>query len=233
MTPPNAGRATAGTKNKASIYGVIGATGTGKSSYIKGDLLRTYTRLLIWSPLEETDDYESFCGGVVTTKMSDFVREVKAGTKAIIFVASSRVDVKKEQFDWFCRAAWLTPGAHVLVEELSEVTLPSWAPDAWKRLSTAGRHKGLTVIGVAQRPANMDKNFLGNCTEIRCYGLNWEPDAKVMASVMRLPTAYETDPKTKKPVARKPHEQLLMLPPLQFFHRNPDKSVRYGVNKPL
>ena len=226
-------RASAGTKNKANIQGVIGASGTGKSSYIKGELLRTYTRLLIWSPLEETDDYQSFCDGVVTTKMSEFVKELKAGTRAVIFVPSSRDTEKKAQFDWFCRAVWLVPGAHVLVEELSEVTMPSWAPPAWKKLSAAGRHKGLTLIGVSQRPADMDKNFLGNCTEIRCYCVNYGTDAKVMADVMRIQTLYETDPKTKKPVAIKPHEQMMALPVFHYFHRNPDKSVRRGVNKSL
>ena len=43
-------RAAGGTKNKAKIHAVIGASGTGKSSYIKKDLLRDYDQLIVWSP---------------------------------------------------------------------------------------------------------------------------------------------------------------------------------------
>ena len=79
--------ATAGTKNSADIIAVIGASGTGKSSHIKGELLKRYKRLVIWSPLEETDNYAEFCGGVVITgRITALVDAVKAGTKAIVYV---------------------------------------------------------------------------------------------------------------------------------------------------
>lgn len=219
-----------GTRNKAKIVAVIGASGTGKSSYIKGDLLRGYSRLLIWSPLEETDDYASFCGGVVTRKITDFVAQIKAGTKEIIFEPSGK-DLKP-QFDLFCRCVWQVEGAHVLVEELSQVTMASWAPPAWKKLSTAGRHRGLTLIGVSQRPANIDKDFLGNCTEIRCYRLNYDVDAKVMADSLGMQATYETAPGGKT-VQVKPLTVLRKLPDFHFFHKNPDLSLRQGVNKRL
>jgi len=212
---------------------VIGATGVGKSSFIKGEKLRKYDRLLVWSPLEETDDYQSFCGGEVTDRVSEFVQAVKGGVKSVIFVPSGKDSLIKAQFDHFCRVAWLLPGSHVLVEELSGVTMPSYAPPAWKKLSTAGRHKGLTIIGASQRPAHIDKDFLGNCSEIRCYRVNYDADAKVMADSLKIPTIYETDPKTRKPVAIKPMEQIRMLPDFEFFHKNRNLSVSRGVNKSL
>jgi hypothetical protein len=67
-----------GTANDAKIVAVIGASGMGKSSYIKDDLLkpamRTSAGLLIWSPLEKTDNYAGFCRGVVATKITDLVQ---------------------------------------------------------------------------------------------------------------------------------------------------------------
>jgi len=225
-------QANQGTKNKAKIHAVIGASGTGKSSYIKGELLVDYSRLMIWSPLEKTDKYAGFCNGVlVRGKITELVKQIKAGTKAIVFEPTgSDADVKR-QFDLFCRCMWEMEGAHVLVEELSGVTMASWAPPAWKKLSTAGRHQGLTIIGTSQRPASIDKDFLGNCTEIRCYRVNYDNDAKVMADTLDLQTEYEL--KGKRTVAVKPLKQIRTLPNFEFFHKNPDLSVRRGINKSL
>lgn len=225
--------ASQGTKNKADIIAVIGASGTGKSSYIKGELLKRYLRLIIWSPLEETDDYASFCGGtVIKGKISELVAAVKAGTKEIIYVPTGSDKEVKTQFDFFCRIVWTMKGATVLIEELSRVTMASWSPPAWKNLSTAGRHQGLTLIGTSQRPATIDKDFLGNCTEIRCYRVNYDNDAKVMADSLGLATFFAGAP-SGRAVAIKPLTRLRELPNFHFFHKNPDLSLRQGVNKSL
>lgn len=222
-----------GTKNKADIIAVIGASGTGKSSYIKGELLKRYLRLIVWSPLEETDDYASFCGGIVIKgKITELVAAVKSGAKAIIYVPTGSDKEVKAQFDFFCRIVWTMKGATVLVEELSRVTMASWSPPAWKNLSAAGRHQGLTLIGTSQRPATIDKDFLGNCTEIRCYRLNYDNDAKVMADSLGLRKSYAPGSKGQA-VAVKPLDQLRTLPNFHFFHKNPDLSLRQGVNKSL
>ena len=227
-------RAAGGTANKAKIHAVIGASGTGKSSYIKKELLRKYSQLIVWSPLEDTDDYASFCGGVVVRKVTDLVVQVKAGARAIVYWPASGTDKQlKQQFDLFCRVVFECRGAHVLVEELSQVTMPSWAPPAWKKLSTAGRHRGLTLIGVSQRPANIDKDFLGNCTEVRCYRVNYDADAKVMADSLGIQDTWEATGPGGRPQRKKAMFQVRELPDFCFFHKNPDRSLRQGVNAKL
>jgi hypothetical protein len=221
-----------GTRNRADIVAVIGASGTGKSSYIKGELLRKFKRLLVWSPLEKTDQYAAFCGGTVTSKITEFIALVKAGTKAIVFVPVGNDAAIKKQFDLFCRVVWEVENCHCLVEELSRVTMASWSPPAWKNLSTAGRHQGITLIGVSQRPATIDKDFLGNCTEIRCYRVNYDNDAKVMADSLGLEKKWVPGPGGRA-VSVHPMKAIRTLPNFHFFHKNPDLSVREGVNKSL
>lgn len=221
-----------GTKNRADIIAVIGASGTGKSSYIKGELLGRAKKILIWSPLEKTDDYGTFCGGVVITGMiSGLVAQIKSGSTKLVYVPTGNDAAVKAQFGLFCRIAWELEGWTILVEELSRVTMASWSPPAWKNLSTAGRHQGLTIIGTTQRPATIDKDFLGNCSEIRCYRVNYDNDAKVMADSLGLQASYETQ--NKKTVAVKGVQKIRNLPNFHFFHKNPDLSVHQGVNKSL
>lgn len=228
-----AASANQGTKNKAKIYAVIGASGTGKSSYIKGELLRNYSRLLVWSPLEKTDQYAAFCKGFTVHKITDLVGAVQAGRKAIVYVPSGDDKAVKRQFDFFCRIVWELVGATVLVEELSRVTMPSWSPPAWRNLSTAGRHQGLTIIGVSQRPAQIDKDFLGNCTEVRCYRVNYDNDAKVMADTLGLPDEWRATGPGGRPQRVKAMKLVRELPNFEFIHKNPDLSVRRGINKAL
>ncbi len=165
-------------------------------------------------------------------KISELVAQVKAGAKEIVYVPAGSDAEIKTQFDRFCRIVWELEGATVLVEELSRVTMASWSPPAWKNLSTAGRHQGLTIIGTSQRPATIDKDFLGNCTEVRCYRVNYDNDAKVMADSLNLQTEWEPGAGGKA-VASKPLNQIRSLPNFHYFHKNPDLSVRRGVNKAL
>jgi hypothetical protein len=176
----------AGIHNSADIIGVVGATSMGKGLFIK-PYLRKQPRtrgIVAWSPLEETDDYASVIGGKVVRSIAEMVKLIEKGERRIVFVPSENEKEMKGQFDRFCRAIWHLPGWCIVIEELSNVTMASWAPPAWKKISTAGRHKGLTVIGATQRPALVDKSFFGNCTELRCYRVGYEEDARAMSKVM-------------------------------------------------
>lgn len=214
----------AGTSNNAQIIAVIGASGNGKGLYVKERLRKWRGAILVWSPLEKTDGYAGVIGGEAVTSIAELVKAIKAGKKRLVMVP---LDRKKkdldETFDRFCRVAWELQGWCIVVEELSRVTSPSWAPPAWKDLSTAGRHQGLEVIGTSQRPAQVDKDFLGNCSEIRCYGLIYPNDAEAMAGAMRIGES-----------PRAGANVLLDLPQFHYWHRDvrAKKNVQGVVSPP-
>lgn len=193
-----------GSRNKARIIPVVGASGTGKGRYIKTELLPLFfdSQKIVWSPLERSDNYAQIIGVRAVHSLADVIEAYKAGRSAVYIPPSDPKRVA-DAFSLFCRAAWHMRGAVVLVEELSRVTTPSYAPPAWRDLSTAGRHQGITLIGTCQRPAQVDKDFFGNATEIRCFRVNYENDAKVMANVLR----------------EQPGE-MMELPDFHFIHRN-------------
>ena len=47
-----------------------------------------------------------------------------------------------------------------------------------------GRHKGLRLYGLSQRPASIDKDFLGNCTRVRTGRLAYPEDVKAVSKAM-------------------------------------------------
>lgn len=77
----------------------------------------------------------------------------------------------------------------LVIEELRFVTTPSRAPLGWAQVCLTGRHRGLKVFGISQRPASIDKDFLGNCTAIRTGRLAYPEDVKAVCKVMGVPSS--------------------------------------------
>lgn len=212
-----------GTQNQARIIAVVGKSGSGKGLCVKGELIAPWRGpILVWSPLEDTDNYVEVVRGILCTSIERVVSAIKSGHKRIVLEPGRNVPSGvnpeawlKTQFDRFCRIAWELSGWMIVVEELSRVTKASWSPPAWKNICTAGRHRGLTVIGTCQRPAQVDKDFFGNCSEIRCYKVGFIADAKAMGDVMFCE-----------------FREILELKRLHYIHRNVDDNINStGVAK--
>lgn len=186
--------------NKAEVIAVIGATGSGKGVYIKNYALKkSDRRLLIWDYMRE---YQPFVD-LSTEKLAPVIGAMKGKNFRVAFQPSFDDAVRKQQFDALCKAAVHAGDVRLVVEELSFVTSPSFAPPGWKMVTSVGRHKGLRVIGASQRPAQVDKAFWSNCTEIHCGFLNYEEDQKTMAKVLGVTV-----------------DDIKGLEPLQYFHKD-------------
>ncbi|WAL84963.1 hypothetical protein OYT13_11455 [Pandoraea sp. XJJ-1] len=142
-------------------------------------------RLMIWDPNGEWGAF-----GRVLTDQREVVAAVKAGKDAggfrIVYQPGKHISQWAAKFDWFCGYAFDIGDLCVVVDELGDVTEPSRAPDGWSMLSRKGRHKALTLFGAAQRPANIDKDFIGNSTMIHCCRLSYDEDRKKMARELNV-----------------------------------------------
>jgi hypothetical protein len=171
---------THGVDAKAHIEAVLGGSGTGKSSYVK-ELLRRKPpkRLLVFDPEEEWGEF-----GRVTTSMQDVIAACQAagptGGLRIVFVPSPDPATAARQFDVFCRVAFAAERMTFVVDELKLVTTPSRSPVGWGMLTGRGRKRGIVIYGLSQRPASIDKDFLGNCTVVRTGRLGYEDDANAV-----------------------------------------------------
>lgn len=172
--------------NKPSIRGFIGASGSGKGVSVRALLKEEKPkRLLVWDPLNE---YSAFCK-VRTNNVAVMARACNAPAFSVVFSPGNKVKNFAAPFEDFCRVAWSAGNCMVLVEELSDVTTPSLAPPLWAQLSRKGRHRGLQLVACTQRPAKIDKDFLGSASYLRCFTLRYPEDQRAMASVMGVPTA--------------------------------------------
>lgn len=181
----------------ANITGLIGASGSGKSMQARERLRKPFRGLtLVWSTMERTDKWATFLGAQLASSIPAMAAAIKAGSKWLVYVPDQDKPMDR-QFDLFCRTLWYCGErgpVRTLIEEVHRVTRASYAPPAWSNLTTGGSHHlGMEIIATTQRPALVDKNFLGNCTELRCYRLVYEDDARAVAAVMREPFATFMD----------------------------------------
>lgn len=200
---------TANNSHAANILAVIGATGSGKSVYVKNYVLKkSDRRLWIWDYKRE---YQGFAD-LVTEDLHKALQELRKPHFRVAFRPSFDDKTRAKQFDLFCRAAWHAKNVIVLVEELGMVTTPQRAPAGWKMITTTGRSEGVTTIGISQRPAQIDKDFFSNCTEIHCGFVNDRNDVKTMSNVMGLT-----------------EEDIRGLLELEYFHKNVrTKEIKRG-----
>lgn len=195
----------------AQLIAALGSRGMGKSAWVKQLLAKLKpARLAVWDLMQE---YE----GEGTTDLGAAIRAMKGARWRVVFYPSGDKKVRAQQFDLFCRALMASSSkarpVWAVLEELAFVTTPSWAPGAWQEVTLLGRHRGLSVVGTSQRPASIDKDFLGNCTMVHCAGLGYQPDAKAVA--VRL----GCDP-----------QELMNLEQLHYLERGDgDKVAKKGV----
>lgn len=173
--------------NKPAIEAYIGASGSGKGVSINARLKELQpSRLLIWDPRNEYGKWAP-----AYSRFSDLTGafvHAKGGPVRARFVPDGDAGLM-ELFGKVSKLAFAAGKLVFLAEELSDVTTASRAPAEWRRVITQGRHQGLHVIGAAQRPALIDKNFLGACTYIRCFTLRYADDRRNMAKSMDVDQA--------------------------------------------
>lgn len=176
-----------GNQLKAEIHAVVGSSGAGKTTQAKTRIMRKRRRRTIfWSPKEAIDRYADwYAGTVVCTTAAQVLEVVKAagprGEFHIVFRPSLNRAQDEAQFNVVCRIALAARNLLFVVDELHTVTKPSHSVDGWGKLVMMGRGFGVEIFGMSQRPASMDKDFLGNASTIHTRRLSYPEDAKALA----------------------------------------------------
>jgi hypothetical protein len=159
----------------AKIWAVIGASGTGKGVWIKQQLAELQpARLVAWDFKKEYGEHAR------KVETLDGVRRamLKAGADGPLRIryeprggGKNPEKRLRAEFEALCELVYAWGSCVFIAEELAMVTTPGWAPNAWRQMTTSGRHEAVHIIGATQSPALVDKSFLGNCTLIHCCAL--------------------------------------------------------------
>lgn len=149
---------------KGQSWAILAASEMGKGVWLKARLkVERPARLVIW---DTNDEYQAAARQVHSG--AELLAAIAAPSFAVRYVPKSRTDkALRAEFEAWCLIVYAAAGATIVVEELADVTAPSYAPPAWRKLNTRGRHhQGLTLYWCSQSPAFIDKASLGNATHM-------------------------------------------------------------------
>ncbi|WP_310611651.1 hypothetical protein [Limnohabitans sp.] len=168
--------------NKAKIWAVIGASGSGKGLWIKAQLTKLKPkRLVVWDFM---DEYGAFAQRVSTLdELRRAMIAAKSGPLAVRYVSRGAGEkAMRKEFEVLCELVYAWGQCVYIAEELSNVTTPGWAPTAWRKMTTSGRHAAVHIIGTTQTPALVDKTFLANCTLVHVSALRIDKHREYVAN---------------------------------------------------
>lgn len=174
---------------EAKIWGVVGASGTGKGVWIKAQIAaENPSRLVVW---DFKNEYEAQAGKRVAPTLGAVLAQMRAagadGPLRIRYAPRGAGEkAMRKEFEGLCELVYAWEGCMFIAEELANVTTPGWAPASWRKMTTSGRHAGIHIIGATQTPALVDKTFLGNCTLIHAGPLREFQHRQAVARTMDI-----------------------------------------------
>lgn len=171
--------------SKPLIVAALGSRGTGKSAWARQWIERARpARLAVWDLMQEHD-----WAGPAVSSLREAILAMKAASFSVRFAPSRDDKRRAAEFEVWCEACLEAGRLTAYVEELAFVTTPSHAPAAWRSMCLLGRHEKhqVTIVATSQRPAQVDKEFLGNADLVHCGRLRYEADARSVAGMLGVP----------------------------------------------
>lgn len=173
-----------GVQNNAKIWAFIAQSGCGKGLLMKEQLRKLKPkRIIILDTKNENGEFGEMVATLPDLARASFGKEFRVRYQ----LRAQTTKGRRSEFESVCRIVSKAGNCVFMIEELGRYTMPSYAPPAWADCCNDGRHDGLHIIAASQFPAQLDKAFLGNCTEIWCGYLGEEAHRAVMAKKMDVP----------------------------------------------
>ena len=174
--------------SKALVQLAAGARGTGKTAWMVQQC-RADKRLLWWD-FKHDANLDGI--GQSHSDLAGLIRAMAAPAFRLRYLVDHDRDVH-QQFDLFCRAAWLAGRLRLAVSELPEVTKANRAPAIWRKCVNVGRDyergKWLAIIAETQRLAEIDKSFIGNCDVVHTGRLGNLGDCEALGRMWGVPVS--------------------------------------------
>lgn len=168
------------TYQKSDIICVIGRRGSGKTTLVIRLLLPLYQPFIIYDSIGEYADVQN-CASA--DSLSDFFDLLESRDNIRITPES------KIPFDMVCNIidsgvinyTLIVDEFHLIYEHHM-----SFAADypAFKRLILLGRHKGIGVVVISQRPTDIPKYVLSQCSRLYCFHVYHRQDILFLSNVL-------------------------------------------------
>ena len=159
--------------SNAGRIGVWGASGSGKSTYVK-KAIKNQKRMVVFDPL---DEYSALCS-VKAHTLEEVRQAMRANWSGFTIAFIPRAGQEPRDLSRLCKLMMAAQqpfkvsgkgAGMVLVVEEMNLSFPVHGgadkSPGFAEVCSRGRHYGITVYGLSQRIAEVSTRFRGNCTE--------------------------------------------------------------------
>ena len=164
---------------------VFGMSGSGKSYFVK-NMIRDMDRVVVFDPEEEYGELPGFQEINDYQQLLEVLYDCWDGSFRVAYVppdgneqhALHEVSSLIERMQRPYKDGKLDKRTTLVVDELNLSFPQPYKPeyDAFARLCSRGRKRGINIIGVAQRPAEIATRFRGNLPRLACFSLSLPND---------------------------------------------------------
>jgi len=144
----------------------MGQRGCGKS-YLGRNIQTCWPRRIIIDTLGEYSDQD---GTVVFTfdEFSDFLTQRKSDGSdfVLIYQFDPESQLSDLEFDEIVRVAFYFGNCQLVIEEIQEHSTPHSMPHWLKKALLTGRHQNLSLLFTSQRPGEINKTIISQCSHI-------------------------------------------------------------------
>lgn len=184
-------------------FTIVGKRECGKS-YLARKINDLFPRSVIidpacdWTNGEIVNSFDSF-----SNKLINFKNNNKKEFK-LIFQFNPDQKNKEEHLNHVLRLCYHFGNIQVVIDEVQLFTNPHYMPEYLKNLLFIGRHKGISVMAITQRPSQLNKSILSQSSHVYVGQLHEKNDLKSVSNFLN----EETD-------------KLIQLPNRHFIYFSP------------
>lgn len=165
---------------------IMGRRGCGKS-YLAKRIQSIFPRRVIIDTLNE---YKSENGAEVVGNFSDFSKkliEYKEKNKSefvLIFQFPVESELMESEFNQIMRLCYYFRNIQIVIEEVQLHCNTQWLPHWLKKNLLIGRHQELSLLFTSQRPGEVNKTIVSQCSHILCGNLIDGNDLKYVSNFL-------------------------------------------------
>lgn len=146
-------------RRRNEIIFVSGQRGSGKTFWTRR-FCEEHVRIMIFDPMSE---YRSAATHSYS-ELEPFLEYMRRASKrSVVDVSFDPLDTL-ECFRFFCRCALALGNVYVVIEEVDLFCRPSIMPKELEALIKYGRHKGVNLVAIARRPAEVGRLLTSQAT---------------------------------------------------------------------
>ena len=188
---------------------IVGMKGSGKS-YLANSILRGLRSInvIVYDYNHQFHDSRA----VVSHDLTEVFKIYDELKGHIIFAP---FDKSENTFKRFCAEIFRRSNVVTLIDETHVYVSKQKILKAYNNLILSGRPRGISVISISSRPANLPNNALTNARHIFAFKLNLESDIIFLESWLGS-QAWELLPQAQ----RKKNQQAPELPEHSFYYRD-------------